>query len=264
MGYIMGDLTVNEMEAALKNTRTVILPIGIVEQHGYHLPLRTDALVADELSKRAAARMNAVVAPTIPYCYSGGELTGTINISPTVFSLLVTDICSEFARMGFLNVILFLGHGGWENTEAVKSSLGVMVKRNASLNNMTFSIVGAWELSASWDELFKLEPEHDAHAGWAETSLVMYLRPDLVRKEIASDPPEVCSWARMGLGDKMTEQVKKVDHPFVLPRSVTKCEWKVGVVGFPERGTRELGEKICNEVVQGLADFANLIQRENP
>ena len=264
MGYIMEDLTVNEMEAALKTTRTVVLPIGVVEQHGYHLPLKTDTITADELSKRAASKMNAVVAPTIPYCYSGGELTGTINISPQVFALLISDICSELARMGFLNVVLFLGHGGYQNTEAVKGVLDILVKRNPKLKNMSFSIVGAWELSKSWDELFKLSPEHDTHAGWAETSLIMYLRPDLVRKEIAMDAPEVCRWSRMGSSEHMAREVKVVDHPYVLPRTELKVDWKVGVTGFPERATRELGEKICEEVVQSLADFVNFVQKENP
>lgn len=264
MGYIMEDLTVNEMEAALRVTRTVVLPVGIVEQHGYHLPLKTDTITADELSKRAALFMNAVVAPTIPYCYSGGELAGTINISPLVFSLLVTDICLEFSRMGFLNVILFLGHGGHTNTEMVKESLQLMIKRNKDLENMSFSIVGAWELSASWNELFNLLPEHDIHAGWAETSLMMYLRPDLVRKEIVMDSPEVCKWSRMGKSENLVKEVKTVNHPYVLPRTVMKVEWKVGVTGFPERATYELGEKICNEVVEGLADFVNFVDRANP
>lgn len=264
MGYIMEDLTVNEMEAALRTTRTVVLPVGVVEQHGYHLPLKTDTIAADELSKRATLFMNAVVAPTIPYCYSGGELAGTINISPQVFSLLVTDICLEFARMGFVNVILFLGHGGYVNTEAVKESLELVIKRNKHLVNMSFSIVGTWELSASWQELFNLTPEHDIHAGWAETSLMMYLRPDLVRKDIVMDSPEVCKWSRMGKSENLVEEVKIINHPYVLPRIVMKAEWKVGVTGFPERATRELGEKICNEVVQGLADFVNLVDRENP
>lgn len=258
----MEDMTVNEMEDALRKTKTVVLPVGVVEQHGYHLPLKTDTIAADELSKRAAAHMNAVVAPTIPYCYSGGELTGTINVSPQVFSLLVCDLCLEFARMGFLNVVIFLGHGGYENTEAVKGGLRLMLKRNTHLKNMCFSMVGTWELSQSWNELFNLVPEHDVHAGWAETSLIMYLRPDLVRKDIAMDDPEVCKWSRMGKLENLVEEVRIVDHPYVLPQTFMKADWKVGVTGFPERATKEFGEKICNEIVRGLADFVDLIERE--
>lgn len=263
MGYIMEDMTVNELDEALKSTKTVVLPVGIVEQHGFHLPLKTDIITADELSKRAAAKMNAVVAPTIPYCYSGGELTGTINVSPQVFSLLITDICSELARMGFKNVIIFLGHGGYENTQAIRSSLQLILKRNPHMKNMCFSIVGAWEVSKTWTDMFKLEPEHDAHAGWAETALMMYLKPELVRKQIVMDEPEVCKWARIGDSSKMVEEVRVVDHPFVIPEVVTKVKWEVGVVGFPERATREEGEKICNEVVEGLAEFVNYIDKQN-
>ena len=87
MGYIMEYMTVKDIEEALKKTKTVIIPFGCVEQHGYHLPLSTDMHFASEIPRRAADRLNAVIAPTIPYTFSGGELPGTVNVSPQVFSL---------------------------------------------------------------------------------------------------------------------------------------------------------------------------------
>lgn len=121
MNYIMNEMTVKEFKKALEKTKTAVLPVGVVEQHGYHLPLGTDTIRAEEFSKRAAPKMNAVVLPAIPYCYSGGELPGTINISPQVFSLLVTDIVLELARLGFKNVVIFLAHGGTDNRIALES-----------------------------------------------------------------------------------------------------------------------------------------------
>ena len=109
MSYIMENMTVKDMEEALSSTRTAVIPVGVVEQHGFHLPLSTDIHNVQEVAKRAAPQMNAVIAPTIPYCYSGGELLGTVNVSPQVFSLYVMDICSEFFHMGFRNIVIFLG-----------------------------------------------------------------------------------------------------------------------------------------------------------
>ena len=82
MNYIMNYITVKEVKAALEKTKTAVLPVGVVEQHGYHLPLGTDTIRASEFTVRAAPKMNAEVLPAISYCYSGGELPGTINVSP--------------------------------------------------------------------------------------------------------------------------------------------------------------------------------------
>ncbi|MBQ4039899.1 MAG: creatininase family protein, partial [Oscillospiraceae bacterium] len=100
----MVNMTVKDMQQALEKTKTVIIPVGVVEQHGYHLPLSVDIHNAEQPLKRAGERLNAVVAPTVNYCFSGGELTGTVNVSPQVFGLYMMDICCEFVRMGFKNI----------------------------------------------------------------------------------------------------------------------------------------------------------------
>jgi len=54
---------------------------------------------------------------------------------------------------------------------------------------------------------------------------------------------------------------KKVDHRFIIPKVTQRKEIKVGVMGFPRRATKELGEKICNEMVNGLVDYIELLNR---
>lgn len=71
----MGEMTVDELEIVLQTVKTVILPVGIVEQHGFHLPLNTDTILVTMMSQLALKRMEMVVESTIPYCYSGGGLT---------------------------------------------------------------------------------------------------------------------------------------------------------------------------------------------
>lgn len=254
MAFIMENMTVKDMEEAIKKTRTVIIPVGVIEQHGYHLPLSTDIHNATEVPRRAGDRLHAVIAPTVPYCYSGGELLGTVNISPQVFALLIMDICSEFVRMGFKNIIVFLGHGGTDNKIALKNSLQVILKRNPGLTEITLSLIECWELSPTWLSYFALEPEHDFHAGEVETSLMMYWKPELVRDVIEMDEPEISRMMRTDQ-DWFEVSEKKIDHKFIIPRTYQRKEIKVGVMGFPEKARRELGEKVCNEMVEGLIEY---------
>ena len=83
---LMEFMTVKDVEEGLRETQTVILPVGCVEQHGWHLPLSTDIHNAYEIAKRISAVTGCFVAPTMPYSYSGGSLPGTINIAPQTVS----------------------------------------------------------------------------------------------------------------------------------------------------------------------------------
>lgn len=256
MAYFMEDITVKDMEEAIKNTKTVVLPVGVVEQHGYHLPLSTDIYNCTEVPKRAGDNLNAVVAPTVKYCYSGGELIGTINVSPQVFGLLITDICSEFVRMGFKNIVILLGHGGTDNKIALKNSLQMLLKRNLEMRKITISLMECWDFSPTWTACFAMHPEHDFHAGLAETSLMMYWKPELVKKDIVQDDPGICKMMRTDQ-DWFETSKKKVNLPFVLPYTYQRKEIKVGVMGFPEKASKEFGKKICDEMVQGLIKYVN-------
>lgn len=261
MAYFMENMTVKDMREVLDKTTTVIVPVGVVEQHGYHLPLSTDYHNANELPRRAGERLNAVVAPTVPYCYSGGELPGTINISPQVFSLLIMDICHELVRNGFMDIVVLLGHAGTDNINALKSSLQMILKRNPDMSDITLSLVECWELSPSWLECFHMQPEHDFHAGMAETSLMMYWKPELVKENIVMDEPEISRMMRSDQ-DWFEVQEKKVDHKFIVPKLYQRKEIQVGVMGFPEKANKELGEKICNEMKEGLIKYIDFLNEE--
>ena len=88
----LGMMTVEEVTNYLKNNKTIILPYALAEQHGYHMPLDTDLRNCNELAARLAERLDCVIAPTLNYCFSGGQLPGTINIKPNTFSNLVGEI----------------------------------------------------------------------------------------------------------------------------------------------------------------------------
>jgi len=249
MAYFMEKMTVRDMELALQKTGTVIIPVGVVEQHGYHLPFSTDIFNATEPCKIAGDRLNAVVAPSVNYCFSGGTLVGTVNISPNTFGLLISEICAEFARIGFKNIVVLLGHAGTDNKAALRNSLEMLLRRDENLaKKITLSLVECWDLSPTWLAGFAMEPEHDFHAGMIETSLMMHWQPDLVRSEIVMDDEYISKMMRTDQ-DWFEKREKVLDHPFIIEKVGQRDEIKVGVMGFPERASKELGERFAMKLL---------------
>ncbi|MBS7297751.1 MAG: creatininase family protein [Eubacteriales bacterium] len=260
MAFYMEKMTVHDMQLAMEKTKTVIIPTGVVEQHGFHLPLSTDILNVKMPVELAADRLNAVVAPMVNYCFSGGTLLGTVNVSPNTFGLYISEICSEFVRMGFENIIVFLGHAGTDNINALKNSLQMLLRRNPEIaEKITLSLVTAWDLSPTWLSGFDMLPEHDFHAGMMETALMMHWAPELVRDEIVMDD-EYTSRMMRSDQDWFEKRTKPVDHPFVVETVGQRDEIEVGVMGFPEKATKELGEKICNEIIDNLVEYVDMLE----
>jgi creatinine amidohydrolase/Fe(II)-dependent formamide hydrolase-like protein len=77
---VMEHMTVKMVREYLARKQSIILPIGVIEQHGYHLPLNTDALLATHLGRRIGRETDILVAPTLHQTFSGGGCPGTINI----------------------------------------------------------------------------------------------------------------------------------------------------------------------------------------
>ena len=260
MAYFMEEMTVRDMHEAIEKTKTVIIPVGVVEQHGYHLPLSTDIHNAVQVTRSAGDKLNAVVAPSVNYCFSGGELLGTVNVSPNTFGMLISDICEEFVRMGFVNMVILMGHGGTENAAALKNTLQMILRRNPDMaKKITLSMIDIQELSPTGMEALEMEPEHDFHAGLIETSLMMYWVPDMVRDEIVMDEEEVARMLRTDC-DWYAKREKAIDSPYMIEHVYQRPEVKVGVMGFPHDATPELGKKVCDEIVENLVKYVDTLE----
>jgi len=220
---LMVEMTVEDVIKALKKTKTALLPLAVVEQHGYHLPLSTDIYNATELSRRVSERTGAVVAPALPYSFSGGELPGTINVRPQVMSLMVSDILAELARIGFRNLVVLLGHGGTENLAALKDALRQFTSRMSHVKGLVVSLVPFWEFSPAMTDLFE---KGDFHASRAETSLMLYWAPEQVRKKIVTDKKQLVE-EMMKDPDAYQKREKIVESPYVIPRISQRREIKV-------------------------------------
>ena len=101
-------------EVASSGTEIAILPIGAIEQHGRHLPLGTDWLIADQVAKKLGERLNAYVLPALPYGNSQEHMgfTGTITLRPQTLALIIEDIVLSLRHHGIKNMVVLSSHGG--------------------------------------------------------------------------------------------------------------------------------------------------------
>jgi creatinine amidohydrolase len=256
----MKHLTVRQVREYLQERQSVILPIGSIEQHGYHLPLVTDSLVAEQIAGRVGSRTGTLVAPVVGFTFSGGGLPGTINVSPAVMSLLVQDILSSLALQGFRQFYLVLAHGGSENLTALGDALKILLRTNPLFQQALVCLFPVWKFDAQGTGWRKAFGEGDWHAGWLETSLMLALAPELVRlDELELDPPALLE-LQIAHPDNYQRAEKIVDDPLVTPRFSQRPDIRVGVMGYPQRASRELGQRIVEDMVEQMAARLRSIQ----
>jgi mycofactocin precursor peptide peptidase len=143
------------------------VPIGSCEQHGPHLPLGTDTIIAEELAASLAERRSGiVVGPTLSVTASGEHagFPGTLSIGTDVMTQVLVELVRSADWAG--GVVLVNGHGG--NRDAVERAVATLTGEDRD--------VLAW-----WPDV----PGGDAHAGRTETSLVLALGCHVVRKDLA-------------------------------------------------------------------------------
>jgi creatinine amidohydrolase len=174
----------------------VILPVGVVEEHGAHLPLGTDSFAAAVYAEAAGENLEThgyevVIAPTIPYgvARAASDFPGTLSLEPHTLTSLVIDVGRSLARHGFDRLVILNGHRDRDHMRALEAGRDVLVKENLArvlcVGFTTDPAVtaachreGVTELSRS------LRPDREGHGGEWETSLALYSFPKLVRQEI--------------------------------------------------------------------------------
>jgi creatinine amidohydrolase len=186
MTYVaMEELTWPEAEALAHERVLGLIPTASIEQHGPHLPLATDSLIAAELGRRigAAIAERVVVAPVVPGGLSSHHLAfpGTVHFSEELFGGAITAYVEAFERMGVEDVAVISGHGGnlgflrtYEQTHREGDS-GVRLIAHHDLQGYVEAMF-AGARSAGLEP-----PETDVHAGGVETSQGLALFPELVR-----------------------------------------------------------------------------------
>lgn len=181
----LGEMTNLEVEEFLKTHHTVIVPTGATEQHGPHGPLLTDVLIPQEIARRVAPRIGAVVAPPINYALSYPHVgfTGLVHIRIPTFMALVADLCASFAASGFKRIIFLNGH--YDNTYAIAYACADAADRLNDKGVKAFP-VNYWDGFTPEDAHRFSGLKNGLHANAAETSAVLAINPALVDMDRAN------------------------------------------------------------------------------
>jgi creatinine amidohydrolase len=249
----LGEMTNPEVETFLEKHHTIIVPTGATEQHGPHAPLLTDVLIPQEIARRAAPRIGALVAPPINYALSYPHVgfTGLVHIRIPTFMSMIEDLCVAFANSGFKRIIFLNGH--YDNTYAIAYAC-------ANAADKLSKDVKAFPINY-WDGL---TPEEVAefstlktglHANAAETSAILAINRDLVDMDRANaEFPPFPDFTVSNTGPVHTAFF------FTAPGSVYWAT-KSGTWGDARKSTPELGERYIEAGVRSTLLVLDNIER---
>lgn len=213
-----------DFKAALKKTRRAIIPVGSLEQHGGHLPVSTDSLIAEYVARSAAKRVGAFVLPVISYGVSF-EHKPMFNVSlrNSTLSTMICDACISLAENRIKEIIILNGHHG--NMRALQQVAKKL--RSRMPKRVVMHTVHYWRM---------LKAEFD-HAGEVETSLVLAIAPELVRMDRAAPNSK-----------KLPKSAYDTSAPGSFPKITGNGVW-----GDPRKATAAKGEKWIEEITANLA-----------
>jgi creatinine amidohydrolase len=230
----LGEMTNREVEEFLTTRHTVIIPTGSTEQHGPHAPLLTDVLIPQEVARRVAPQIGAVVAPPINYALSYPHVgfTGLVHIRIPTFMAMVEDLCVAFANAGFKRIVFLNGH--YDNTYAIAYAC-------ANAADKLSKDVKAFPINY-WDGMTAEEVgefsglKNGMHANAAETSAILAINPNLIDRERTNTEFPPFPEFTVNSGPVHTAFF------FTSPGSVYWAT-KSGTWGDPTKATPEMGER---------------------
>jgi len=226
----------------------VILPWGATEAHNYHLPYSTDVIESDHLAAEAARLAHeqgagVIVLPTIPFGVNTGQsdIKLDINMNPSTMAAVLGDILETLDNQGFRKLLIFNSHGG-NDFKPILRELGLQYPD-------MFLAFTNWYSVLDKTEYF----DHDGdHADEMETSLLLHLRPDLVR------PLD-----EAGSGSENRIKIKGIREGWAW----TERKWSLATndtgVGDPRKATAEKGARFFKDITEKMAGlFVELAQAD--
>ncbi len=188
MGYLLEELTWPQAKEAFQKTKVVVIPTGSIEQHGPHMPLGTDYLVARELATRVGRISPVVVAPAIPVGYADyhADFPGTLSLSEETLTRVYEEVTSYFVAYGATHILFVNGHGG---------NLGSLLRAASALRkkDILAATILWWEAAAALDPGWALI----GHGDFVETSLMLAINEAIVDLGEARPP------VRKNLSDRL-------------------------------------------------------------
>jgi creatinine amidohydrolase len=236
----IGDLTSAEISQKLKASSILCLPLGAIEQHGPHLPLNTDVVVAEELTRALVGRLGDALdlwqLPTLPIGLSREHdwAPGTLSLTVLGFAGLIKELAREFVRaLSARNLVIVNGHGG---NRGILENLLQELRSELSLNAC---VLHPFDLTRVPGK----PAGPDVHGGLGETSVMLALAPDLVRRDMMAP--------RGGAPDDAAIAALIFDRGATFPwRTDDPRLAQAGVIGNPAAASAELGHAMVESFVE--------------
>ncbi len=257
---VLQEMTWTDVQEYLKTNDMVIVPLGSTEQHGPHLPLGTDYYEAFGMSKMISARTGVLVAPVILSGYSiyHSGFPGSLSLKPETMEQVLYETAELLIKYGFRRFMFFNYHGGNSIVES---------KVIHRINHTTEAVAVAIGVGASFQkDQERIEGVmYDTHAGISETSIMLFLEPELVKLERAEKPK--MNFSRL-VGEIYLRSQKNPELSALLSalQAVPEETGKGGAsheissngiwsTGDPKESTRERGEKTVTKMVENAVEF---------
>jgi creatinine amidohydrolase len=233
----ISEMSWSEFEVRASNSPAVFIPVGSVEAYGPHLPLGTDGMVAQALARRLAERLGCLVGPLIPVGWTAvlTSFPGTLSVPTEALRSYCRPVAASLLGTGFRSVIFINGHAG--NVAALDE---LCYELSGEHKNRFFASITTWQFIQPLTEgLLASGAERFGHAGELNTSVMLHLRPELVRMDNIARHPSAGSPEPGG-----------VARPYSF-RTVAP----MAVVGDPALGTAEKGERIVELALDRMAEY---------
>jgi creatinine amidohydrolase len=219
-----------------KSDHVIIIPIGSLEQHGDHLPVSTDSIIIEHLTKKVSEKLQSLYLPTITFGISFEHAPlFNISLSHQTYSNFISEICLSLVKYGMKNIILLNGHHG---NMGCLYYISQDVYDKIPSSNAKINFINYWSLMEDFD-----------HAGEIETSLVLAINTKLVKMKMARANTKEITDSKIAYNSLTTN-----------PRSFPKITGN-GVWGDPTKASiikgRSLLENLTQKIVETIKEFKN-------
>jgi creatinine amidohydrolase/Fe(II)-dependent formamide hydrolase-like protein len=236
---LLGELTYKDVSTNITARSVLILPVGSIEQHGPHLPLNTDVVIAEGLASRIVARWGEALdlwrLPTVPVSLAREHewAAGTLSLSTDGMTALLRDFGRTIARaLPTRNLVILNGHGG---NRGILEALVRDLHADFGLNVCVFH-------PAALSDGTKEGAVSEIHGGKNETSIMLALAPHLVSRE------RILPGGKIENSTMVEERI--LDVSVTWPWSSDDARLAAdGVIGDPREATPEFGERLIETAV---------------
>ncbi len=252
----LAEMNYLQVEAYLKTSDTILIPVGSLENHGKHMPLGTDTMIPDRIAKLLSEQSDVLIAPTVNYGATDDLVgfPGTISLGTEGLIALLRTIVDQLYGYGFRHFIVLNGHGG--NTAAL-NTVGMHLYRKGAY----LAILNWWQMAG------QLVPEWaGGHGGGEETAGVMAIDPKLVKREYLDLPEGTHNDVSEELPYGAWTTVRYKGANVTIPREIRHITDN-GWLGhsfpddLPGRATEEWGRKMLQTMADYVADFVGAFSR---